>query len=77
MTSTAKETADLALEIMKDQPEQHLVQEAIQLVNRCRTTTLALKAIQQAIRETCDDVAGAALLEAIISAMAVHDAETM
>lgn len=73
----AQQTADLAIEILNDKPEQHLVQMAIQLVNRCRTTTLALKALQQAIRETCDDDEGAALLEAAISAMAVHDAETM
>lgn len=74
--TTAKETADLALEILKSEPVDQDVRRAESLVSNCTTTTQALKALQAYLRELEDEKA-AEIIGEIVSKMAVHEAETM
>lgn len=74
---TNAELSNLAIEILADEPAEHQNDLAGSLLNNCRTTTQALKALQNALRDQVGDEAGALLLAGIISAMAVHEAETI
>lgn len=76
---TDNEMSDLAIEIVTDEPTDEQVELARQLINHCRTSTLALRALQSAIRDDVGDEQGALLISmsGLLHKMAVHEAENI
>ena len=76
---TTQELHTLTEQVRTAEPTEDQIQMAAQLLNNCMTITLALRALQAAIRETVKDEEGALLMSrsGLFTTMASHEAETM